>query len=400
MIVFIGYFILNIYALISTILIENGAYIIEQYKFGYENGAFYYLYSFLIIALLLINHYSKIITLEINFKNSKKTFYIYSIIYTSLLLYAISRSTSYTRFNIFFSLGPFGVKLMFILTEVYLYLYIYCVFTEKRFTVQLQYFVIYCLIQILRGSQFGGYFQAIIYLVAAMYFHSAILNREIFQDIKIAFNKYRYITTFALLFVGVIGVMIYKIYAIGGLENFFKRFVLQGHVFWGTINMARSNWLPQFNFSVFINHFFSLGSYSTNIDNGFGRLMYSISPNLSMEMIKHGARFSAGYPAILIFNFGLIFAYFIHIFSTIIYVYVHKFMINCINNYNIIIFIIAMKLINIYKDEFYFMGEYTGFTIKYLLYLLILYLFILNYKKLRNRNSKVMERSRYIYNIG
>jgi hypothetical protein len=89
-----------------------------------------------------------------------------------------------------------------------------------------------------------------------------------------------------------------------------------------------------------------------------------------------GARFTGGYPAILILSFGFWPAMVINLAATALYVLCLALMMYFINHVNCFVFMLAMKLISGYSTEFYVMGESVQFNLKYFLGLALLGAFL------------------------
>ena len=381
-IILIQYYMNNLGILLSLILIENGSYISEQFLHGFDNGSFLIFSLFIFSSLVIIYKFNWLI-IDIKYKSQKLLFYSITIILSIVLIFIISNNAGYSRFDIFKNLSPNVAKIMWLLIDAYSLVYIYSTVREKSIFIKLTYLASFSFVQYLRGSQFGGFLFAVIYFIISIVLHD--------QFQILAKTTQRYISKYQVSIGIVLGTIIFyfvvqfKISKLGNVFELYERMTLQGHMFWGTVNLLNEGLLLRPDRNAFFSHFFTFKSQATDISYGFGFLMNQVSPIQSVKLIEQGGRFTAGYPGIIILHFGYIAGYLIHILSTITYLYLFRIMYNIINTYHVVIFIVSMKFINFYINEYYFMGEYHDFFIRNIIALIVFYFLIKVYEQYRTR---------------
>lgn len=367
---------LNLSVLFSLLLIEYGMYILEQQITGYENGAFYIYYLYSLLSLILFYKLSlknKIVFTTAN-SPSYNIFFPVSVVFASVLLFSYFNNPFYNRFDVFD--GPY--KLLFVRIEyLFNFVFLFSLFLARNFNKKLVIYFVYSLLMFLRGSQFGAYMIASIWLFISYY----LQNNKLKLNLKLA------------LFFVLISIVpfIIKI-SQTDIIFFYDRIVLEGHVFWGTINLVNQNG-PNPDFSAFISNYNDLmsGFQQFNSQYGFGKLMYEISPGYTDLYEEKNVRFAAGYPAILIYHFGFGLSMLFNLLFTYIYFLIVRYMIYCFINKDIFIsFIVYFMIYNTFSD-FFVQGEYANFRIKFLIKLIITLVVIIIYRlnKLNKLSSKV-----------
>lgn len=361
-------FFLNISVLLSLILIEYGMFIYEQAVDGYENGSFYIylLYSF---ASLLLFYY---LSLKKPFSNQyfhRKKINIFlptSIVFSFVLLYCYYINPSFNRFDVFD--GPF--KLIFVRVEyIFSFAFLYSLISVRNISKKLIIYFIYALIMFFRGSEFGAFFIATIWFLMTFHIEEKVFS---FKWIFICLVLLVLPFFIKLTFMDLISVV--------------SRIVLEGHVFWGTINLVMQNG-PNLEFSSFINNYNDLfsGFQQANIEYGFGKLMFEISPHFAEISINSNVRFAAGFPAIVIYHFGLGFGFLLYLLITLIYFFIIRFLFICFNNKNLLLsFVFFYMIFNTFSD-FIIQGEYANFRVKFLIKLVITLFVYYLYKNSTNQ---------------
>jgi len=359
----------NVGVLVSLILIEMGLYITEQRVFGFQNGAFFIYSLFSYMGLITFFTFSKITeTGNFNFLSKpKKLFLPIYILFALIIFLAFLKNPDFNRFNIFD--GPFKMTLVRI-ENIFFFLFLYSLFRKKHINEKIVIYVFYCIIMFARGSQFGAF------LIAGLWFFMSLK----IDEIKIRPKYYILLIVFSALPFAI------KIYS-NDISYSLMRMVLQGHVFWGTVNIFNESGANP-DFSGFISNFNDLFSsfQMGNINYGFGKLMKEVSPQFGEMYMEGGVRFSAGYPAILIYHFGYLSGLFLHLFFTITYFYLINFMIKCFK-YKDVFFSYFYYLIFIVYSDLLIMGEYAHFRLKFLIKLGILFLIHLLYKNYSNKKN-------------
>jgi hypothetical protein len=365
---------------VSVLAIESGAYVLEEGRTGFENGAFSVYYIFVVSTMFVIYYTIRKMKISIEFENNRTLFYVYSLIYALLVSYAISRNTGFTRFDIF-NAFPVSLRRFVIFVDMgYGYIYFYSLMKERSLQVKMKYFLIFAVLLHIRGVEFGELLEAVVFLAIAIVLQSGGKKQ------RKEFSSKAIWSAGAIVALGMMAAAYVKISSVGNLANFLNRLVLQNHVLWGTMNVLKEQ-KADTGFSVYLAHFFSLAPFSTNLQYGLGKLMVAISGNYAADLIQGGARFTGGYPAIMIYQFGYFVAFLINILLTYVFVQTIRFRFHLLNRYNFLIFAIGAKLLDSFS-ELYNMGEYGSFNIKFLFACAFLLLLISSFGPKRHRKRK------------
>ena len=359
----------NLGIFVSLILIEYGMFIHEQQIFGFENGAFYIFYLFCLVSLILFHYLSvkKIYLVTHYLSREKRIFIPISILFGFVLLYCIIENPNYTRFDIFD--GPF--KMLFVRIEyIFTFAFLYTLFRTRKLNAKLFIYVLFCLLMFMRGSQFGAFMIATIWLFIAYYLGNGKLNIKWFS-------------IFILLALIPFAIKI----SLNDILFIYQRIILEGHVFWGTINLLTQNG-PNLDFSGFINNFndLSSGFQQGNIEYGFGKLMFDITPHFAEMSLDAGVRFASGYPAILIYHFGYVVGLLFHLLFTLLFFLVIQFLIYCFK-YKDFFYSYVIYMIYMIVNDFMIQGEYAHFRGKFLIKIFIVLSVVLIYKIFPKKND-------------
>lgn len=363
------YVFVNLGVMLSLVLIEYGLFIYEQQTYGFQNNSFYIFYIFSLSSLILFYFLSKKKSLLINLNSKKKIFFLpITVIFFLVLCYLIIKNPNYTRFDIFD--GPF--KMLFVRIEyIFTFGFIYSLFRTKSLNKKFIYFIIFCFLMFLRGSQFGAFMIALIWFFMSYYLQTGKIHL-------------RWLPIFAVLFI----IPFYIKLSLTDLVYLGQRVIMEGHVFWGTINLFNEQGIA-LDFSGFFNNYndFSSGFQQGNIYYGFGKLMYAVSPHFAEMSLKAGVRFAAGYPAILIYHFGLYFGFLLHLFFTFILFLFMQYLIHSFKYRDVFYSYIIYMFFMIYSD-FMIQGEYAHFRLKFLIKLSILFFVLFLYKNYSKSKTK------------
>lgn len=355
---------INISVLISLVLIENGLPIAEQQIFGYNNGSFVLFYIYSIISLCFFYYLSSKDHRLVHFPNvlikQKNLFLIGFIIFGLVLLYSWIQNPNYTRFDIFN--GPF--KMLFVRIEyLFSFIFLYSLFRIKSVEKKLLIYLAYCFLMYFRGSQFGAFLIGTIWFFIAFYLENKRLKMKwtVLFFILVAIPVVIKISSTNLIYMG-------------------QRIVLQGHVFWGTVNVLVQNG-PNPDFSGFISHYndFFSGFQAGSIEYGFGKLMHEVSPHFAIMKLKAGVRFSAGYPAILFYHFGYIIGIIFHIGFTFLFYHLLRYLVYCFK-YKDAVYSYFIYMIYLAYSDFMIQGEYANFRLKFLIKVALVLFVVFLYK--------------------
>lgn len=376
--------------LFSNILIESGSYVTEQEKFGFYNGSTVIYFSWVVYTICLIYIFSLLYRpLCYNYyeykwlKNKNRFDFIFlrglcffaiaCVLFMGLthgfpLLHGVDRFVYWSRQDYIFE---FIYGQLFLISFLLGWLY----HSDRKFSVTL--FFIVMVLHILFSNKFSA-----IALSLFMFFLPWFFRGFGYFRIKI---YVKIVFLLLMVFVPFLYMVYTVIYGVDGLEEFIdkvlSRIVLQGHMFWGTINLHDS--------FLFFNseHFFNevLGAYGAN-DGYYGmqNLMVEVSGEIGKRRIEQGADFTMAYPAV-VYNFSGLFGIYVAQFLLVGFFSVIIFLtVKCIRNLyvlclvplgKIIIDIVGffgigdLELIVGYKFLFYF----AVFVFLYMIYTVLTY---------------------------
>ena len=380
MIFYLSFFAFDIFSFVSILLIEDGAFILEQGINGYENGTFYIFFLFTVSKFYVFKLFINKLNIEVENEDNRILFFSFSFIYFLINLIAISINPEPTRFNIF-SYLPLPIRRIANYSVFgYEFLYVYCIFKERTMYVKLLYFSIFCFIQYVRLVEFGGYFAALITLILTIVIH----NR---QERMVAIRNHLKVLLVGLIFLIVgLGLIVYWKYSrINEQILFVNRIVLQMHVTWGAINLVEEQGTNP-DLGPVISNIFTIKEFKTTPEYGLGKLMTNISGSYAVNLMEEGARFTGAYPGWLIYMFGYVPAFIINLFFTFLLVWLIKMQFYFLNTYNWFIFAVGMKLLEAPKELYG--GEYGFFNIKFILGLWLFYLLTMIFGKGKNVLNK------------
>jgi len=363
------YFFISI--LISNLFIRNGFYIYEQGINGFPNNSIFFLSIFIFAFSLAI--YNSDFNKKINFRayfskvsNSSVIIYITTLIIFILLDLILIRILGYgtNRLNIYDGLpiASYLVRLRIILFSFSLYYIIRSPKTIQKLTIS----IVLILWGIIRWDITGSLFPLLLPWGLVM----VIKNK----NQKIPF-KFIILTILVMIPLG--------FYKFLQLDTFFiTRVVLGGHVFWGSINEM---WSGDINYQLsnYMRSFFNLGIFTTNEGFGMGYMMKMLSGNFADSYLEKGIRFTAGMPAILIINFGIIISTIIYYISIFYYVKWLAIYTRIIFHSNVIVFLFAYRINNVLLD-YLLMGEIGMIHIKFLA-IVVFFISFRAYLKQKNR---------------
>jgi hypothetical protein len=358
--------IINMYGMyLSVILIENGSYISEQGIIGYEN----YSSIYLLIFILIINIYIINTKFDQLFKNGNEyitvrefSLKIQVIILISFALFTIINKSIISVQGQMFNINRFNPYVGNKYSNLLIYLSIYLSNIMPLIMLRLTKYrrIIFIIIWIIYGMSMmstTGVIRALIVPLSVIF----VLNNK---KINVRMVLLIAILIFIALFIKSLEYRQYKIY------NIYFRMILQGHLFWGSIQSQRMGDIV-FQIKYYIIDNLRFKRFETNINYGFGYLMYLISGDLAVKFIKLGVRMTSGMPAILIVNFGVYLSFLIYIIILNLYIKTLKYYTKYLLSENIILFIIISKIFHDI-NEFMIMGEYGYINIRLLVWLVML----------------------------
>jgi len=253
---------------------------------------------------------------------------------------------------------------------IFTFAFLYTLFRTRKLNAKLFIYVLFCLLMFMRGSQFGAFMIATIWLFIAYYLEKGKIG------IKWSLGFYLLaLVPFIIKF------------SLNDILVIYQRIILEGHVFWGTINLFTQNG-PNLDFSGFINNFndLSSGFQQGNIEYGFGKLMFDITPHFAEMSLEAGVRFAAGYPAILIYHFGYMVGLLLHLLCTLLFFLLIQFLIYCFK-YKDLFYSYMIYMIYMIGIDFMIQGEYAHFRAKFLIKLFIVLSMLLIYQNFPKKHD-------------
>lgn len=338
----------------SLHLIEKGSFIIEQSKFGYPNFASLYFAIFSLISICACWLALRNMQFELKDNYSNLNFLLYFILFLFQLYLAFDVRLGSIELNKFDPYLDSPLKRLFSFTD----LAYFAAFNWFTFSCP-NYAALIFANHIILGFVKEHYFSTLVSIGINTVLLSILLKKVNFKVFKFLF------------FIIPVALVIKAITLDRSFDNLFNRFVLDAHMFWGSINSPQNP-----SFAPFLNNFFNTKLYGVNPFYGVGELMVAISPSEYVQnFFKYNIRFTNGYPAILIHKFGLMNAFFIHLPLYFIYFKVLSYTYKLPQQINILSFIILYKFIDPILD-FSTMGEYGYFKAKYFVYTFICILLV------------------------
>lgn len=359
----------------SLLIIEYGAYVSEQSIYGFPNFASVYLLLYIFILNIVV-HREKTLSKVITKFKENRNFYEYNnsqskgILYSFVLftitnyyiIYILGYGVGQNRFNPY---GSYDYKEVFFKISI-LYstlLPLFIIRINNKFKVSLILVIlINSLIVMSTTSSFIQFIMPFGILV--------VLNKKYFQ-----FNSLRkkYVRRYAILIIIlIICGLIIKYLSLNNKDilTLYYRYVVQGQLFWGSINHpAEADLVYQFH--NYLKHIAELKGFNISLDYGFGYLMRFISGDIAVRYIEvFGVRMTSGMPAILIVNFGIILSFLIYIVILKLFILFMKFYLNSLLYERIILFVI-LSFIYSNVSDFILMGEYGHFNLLFLSYILL-----------------------------
>ena len=364
MAIFIFFIPKTILGVISLILIEVGMYITEQGVFGYELNALYYYMLFMSTSMIVFYLFAHKINIDMfTRKDHTVVFNIFSAVMIILLVYVSIANPDSSRFNIF-AVNPLLEKIGNILNYLYYASFLYVMLREDRLSKQLYYSILVSIVAVMSKVEFGTFLYVIQVFFIAYFFSKSNESLQVISK-KFTFSKKKiFILIISLFAVGFL--ILNKVSHLGELIFLLNRLTLQAHMFWGSIM-----YIEEFGtFSIEANDFFA-NLFSLNPLTelkgkvGLSVLMNQIGdPKVVKSFIEDYIIFSGGYPSIFIFHFGIPIAFIINIVLTIGFVYFTKFKVYFIYKWNILIFIIFLKIF-VPIDDLIQNGEYLLVNLKF-----------------------------------
>jgi len=381
MIFYVGVLVTQLEALLGLYLIDRGAYMSEQRRFGFENGSFYLYLLFAVAAVLVFFLACTVIKLRTRTGDNRWLFGVASGTFLLICLYASVKNPTAGRFDIFANLGAL-TRFFNFFQIAYEGLYIYSMFKERRLSARLMYLFVAMFIYFVKHDQFSSFFECVlVFLMSCVIFkENSFGTVRMSRVLKAAVS---------LVIVGVLcGALVYKFSNMADALTFVLRLVNGGQLFWGTINLVHQHTSPP-NMQAYFDNFFSFQMYHGSSEYGLGQLMCAVTGPICISFLDSGVRMSGGYPSMLIFQWGLVPAFFLNIVCTIAFVLLLKLQMFIVRELNFLVFLLFFVKVYAMYSDFYIMGEYGTWGFKNLVYVALVLSAIFLYRP-RERNQPEM----------
>lgn len=369
---------IQIFSLVSLIMIESGSWIMEQNRFGFPNGAFWLYFIFCLVTLggyLLgaINMKIQSITTSIRMTD-RKEFIIMSMgmaIFMILFGYATYRAIGVPGLhNHDFLIYTYPVWTITFMTTTMHALAWYGLFRLDKIPEKIFLGILYALNVKLAGSQFGGFI-----IVGLVIFISVALVRKI----KLSY-----------LFLGIFIVFsiasIVKIYSTIMLHHpwtfVIDRLAEQAHVFWYSVNLWLDGKPVTLGLFEWLSNYFHI-HYVLNDQYSVGKIMANIDDSMAHYFFINGIAFETDLPGVMLIGPGLFPALVLTFFGSFLFAKLFFFLIKIAREFSFILFLLYFRIFDLF-NEFYLHGDFGFFNIKitsYVFLFLILYIFAGKYFK-------------------
>lgn len=386
----------NIYIILigiyfSVLIIESGEFVSEQYIYGYVNYASVYILIFMLIVsytigtvksgnILLDKRRYSIEIAEYD-KTASLTMLMLVVFVVSLniiIIHILGFGKGYDRFDPF---GDFYYKdlmksINFYFSGISPY---FVVRIKKKYRI---YIIILLIVNgLIKMASFSVFFSLIV-PIGIVYVKDIDKIKN-----KILEKKYvkKYILILILFLFLAIAVKLSQ-FSYNKTLHFYRRYVVQGQLFWGSINSQKEADID-YQLKYFNENFSKIKGFVISPDYGFGYLMVLISGDLAYRYMERNIRMTSGMPAILIVNFGLIASFIIFWGIVKIYIYYLKYYTTSLLDDNLLLFLIISQ-INIAFSNLLLIGEYGHFNAKFF-FLVAMYIIG---KKIMMVNRKIIKK--------
>lgn len=309
--VFYSYILLGkVLLILSSMTIENGAYISEQGVTGYPNGSTFYAIAWSILSIAACYFFfkkacKKTKLIDTNTPKTKINKIPYAIVTSIASAWLLANIIIGIKFG-FPLLG--GVDRFFfwqsipgILKTFYGQVFILSailgvIYAKSKKNLARNLFIGTLLIQILFGSKFSGLLSSTSLFL--FFYYSC-------SDAKIKIKKFILPALIAAATVASIVIFQYAFVYDHGVDGAFdevlNRFALQAHLFWGSVNLYGTSEYPKLQ--IFVQNLTSMYSESPEF-SGMRQLMLLVSGNLAYTRIEQGADYTMAYPGIILISSG------------------------------------------------------------------------------------------------
>ena len=309
--IFYSYILLGkILLILSSMTIENGAYISEQGITGYPNGATFYALAWSLLSTIACYFFFKRACKKtkladpntLKTKINKTPYIVVTTIaaawlFTNILIglkFGFPLLGMVDRF-FFWQSVPGTLKTIygqvFVLSAL-----LGVVYAKSNRTLVRNIFIGTLTIQILFGSKFSGLlFSSSLFL----FFYYAC------SDTKIKVKRFIMPAIIAAAVISAIVIFQYAFVYDHGVDGAFdevlNRFALQAHLFWGSINLYGTSEYPKMQ--ILVQNLTSMYSDSPEFA-GMRQLMILVSGNLAYTRIEQGADYTMAYPGVILIAAG------------------------------------------------------------------------------------------------
>jgi hypothetical protein len=183
---------------------------------------------------------------------------------------------------------------------------------------------------------------------------------------------------FAIGALAIVAAVAYKASALSSTDvTFVGRMALQGEVFYALLNTKFPEGFVDTNaLAKYASAFFSMDTYRTTADYGFGRLMYVLMGPDAYAYIDDNVRLTAGYPATIIYHANYVVAMIVNFLLLFLFVRIFvRSLFQILRMRMAIPFVLYYKIYMIFGFELLVMGDYGQLRFKALGLLLLIMLY-------------------------
>jgi len=362
-------FISHVGILVSLLLIDNFNFDVEI-VIERKNSAFFLFYLFAVISMvffyyLVQRHREWVIGLPRRFA---ALFYISALVLAIPLLVLRLKGAAIDRFEVYSLLPmPYAFSTLHAFVNGF---FVFAILSAGSDRSRIAAGASMALLNYAVGAEFGAFLEIIVWFLIAKRIRGESISRAHYAAGIVLF----------------VSAVIYKSMLLEAKDiAFLARVAMQGETFYEVLNVKLPSGFIDANALIaYVSNFFSLGTYNTTAEYGFGRLMYVLLGSDAHGYLEHNVRLTAGYPAIFVYHFNYAVALALNFMFILIYVEVFlRLLFVVLRRHGAIVFSFYYKLFLIFAAEFLAMGDYGQIRMKFLVYLLLLVVYVATIQSLR-----------------
>jgi hypothetical protein len=348
---------------------------------GNKNNAFYLFYLFALVSMAFVflitrNHDRWVMGLP---RKAAGLFYVAILIMALPLLIARFKGAEIDRFDAYASL-PFP-WLFSVLSVLISGLFVFALLSARDDRERMLACAAMMMSNYSVGAEFGSFIEVLLWLFVSKRVCSGSIPKA-------------YYLAGALVAIGAIA---YKISSLSTTDvTFLGRFAMQGEMFYSLLNTRfPDGFVDADALAKYASTFFSVETYRTNADYGFGRLMVELAGSTAYLAIDENVRFTAGYPATVMYHSNYAVAMILNIVFLYIYVKIFvRLFFQILRRHGALLFALYFKVFIIVGWEFLMMGDYGQIKFKLLALLFLILAYMLASELWAPSKSTIPERGK------